>query len=64
MAETKVLRLVADVPGSSPQLGKTWLFFGRLQEAVRGNFILCHAHSHISKLKGSNTLRRSRAVTH
>lgn len=46
MAETKVLRLVADVPGSSPQLGKTWLFFGRLQEAVRGNFIVSCALTH------------------
>ena len=31
------------------------LFIGRLQEAVRGN-LLCHAQSHISKLKCSHTL--------
>ena len=55
MAETKVLRLVSDIPGSSSQLAKTWLFIGRLQEAVRGN-LLCHAQSHISKLKCSHTL--------
>ena len=47
MAETKVLRLASDEPGSGPQLGKTWLFIGRLQEAVRGNFIVSCTVTHL-----------------